>query len=54
MFFIFQDLSDLYDLLVIEDGLGFTEMLLLSTELCWRREDEKIQEKYTSHKLPFN
>lgn len=50
----FQDLSDLCELLVIEDGLGFTEMLLLSTELCWRMEDEKIQEKYTSHKPPFN
>lgn len=30
----FQNLSDLSDLLVIEDSLGFIEMLLLSIELC--------------------
>lgn len=31
----FQDLSDLSDLLVMEDGLGFIEKLLLNIGLCW-------------------
>lgn len=50
----FQDLSVLSDLLAAEGGLGFIQILLISIELCWFLWDKKIQEKYTSYKLPFN